>query len=65
LAGSIKLMIERQDAAYVHLTRLTIWIQDYVLVCAAEEDAAIVARDDVRGEVAALWEASINRSLTI
>jgi hypothetical protein len=57
-------MSERQDAAFAHLTRLAVWVQDYVPVCAVEGDAAIVARDDVRGEVAALWEASINLSLT-
>jgi hypothetical protein len=57
-------MSERQDAAFAHLTCLVVWVQDYVLACAAEEDAAIVARDDVCGEVAALWGASIDHSLT-
>ena len=47
-AASIKVMLDRQDAAFAHLTCLTVWIQDHVLTCAVENEAAMLARDDAR-----------------
>jgi len=60
VASSIKLMLQRQETAYAHLTRLAVWTQDRVQVCMTEEKIALTSRDDVREEVAAFWNASIN-----
>lgn len=59
-AGSVKLLLGRQEAAFAHLTPLAVWIQDRAPVCAMEESLAEKLRDDVRREIAATWNASIS-----
>jgi hypothetical protein len=53
-------MLERQEAAFAHLTHLAVWVQDRASVCSDEEKLAEKLRDDVRREVAAVWNANIN-----
>jgi hypothetical protein len=57
VGGSIKLVLERQEAAFAHLTPLAVWIQNRAPVCSMEKDLAEKMRDDVRREVAAAWNA--------
>jgi hypothetical protein len=58
IAGSVKLMLERQEAAFAHLTPLAVWIQNRAPMCSMEETLAEKLRDDVRREVAAGWDAA-------
>jgi len=60
VAGSVKLVLERQEAAFAHLTPLAVWIQDREPVCFMEERLTEKLRDDVRREVAAVWDADIS-----
>jgi hypothetical protein len=60
--GSVKLMLERQETAFAHLTYLAVWIQKYAPICVANEDLAYLARNDVRREVASFWNAHITRA---
>lgn len=62
MEGSVKLILERQEEAFARLTRLAVWVQNRVPVCVAEEKIASTSRDDVRREVAELWDALINPS---
>jgi hypothetical protein len=62
IAGSTKLMLERQEAAFAYLTPLAVWIQDRAPVCSKEADEAEKLRDDVRREVVAAWNADISIS---
>ena len=62
MEGSVKLMLERQEAAFAHLTYLAVWIQEFVPVCTMEEETALTMRDNVRREIAASWAASIDRA---
>jgi hypothetical protein len=52
-------MLERQEAAFAHLTPLAVWIQNRAPVCSTEESVAENLRDSVRREVAAAWDANI------
>jgi hypothetical protein len=60
IAGSVKQLLGRQEAAFAHLTPLAVWIQDRAPVCSMEESLAEKLRDDVRREIAAAWNASIS-----
>jgi len=60
--GSVKLMLQRQETAFAHLTYLGVWVQNRAPVCTAEEEMASTSRDDVRREVASFWNANINCS---
>jgi len=62
VAGSVKLLLARQESAYGHLTRVGVWIQGHLPVCVKDEEMASTLRDDVRREVAAFWYLNINGS---
>lgn len=51
----MQLMLERQETAYAHLTRLAVWVQDYVPVALEIETRALLQRDDARQQLAELW----------
>jgi hypothetical protein len=53
-------MLERQEAAFAHLTPLAVWIQDRAPVCSMEANLAEKLRDDVRREVATAWDENIS-----
>jgi len=59
VAGSIKLLLERQEAAFAYLTPLAVWIQNKAPECLDEADVAERLRDDVRREVATTWNDNI------
>lgn len=48
-------MIERQEAAFKHLTAVVVWVQDRVPACEADEMSALTRRDAEREKVAELW----------
>ena len=62
MEGSVKLMLERQETAFAHLTYLGVWVQNREPVCMVEEEMALTSRDDVRREVATFWNTSGNGS---
>lgn len=62
IAGSTKLMLEQQEAAFACLTPLAVWIQNRAPVCSKEADETEKLRDDIRREVAAVWNADISIS---
>ena len=59
IVGSVKLMLDRQEKAFTHLTPLAVWIQNRAPVCTTEEKMAEQLRDSVRREAAGVWVANI------
>ena len=48
-------MLEKQEAVYVVLTRLAVWIQERVPLCEIDERRARAERDAARVKLAELW----------
>ena len=65
MEASVKLILERQEKAFAHLTYLAVWIQNHVPVCEKEKELASASRDEVRREVAAFWRANITTSVSL
>jgi len=52
---SVRIMIEKQEKAFVHLTGLAVWVQERTLLCEAAEKLAKTRRDDARDRLVGLW----------
>ncbi|TDL24266.1 hypothetical protein BD410DRAFT_115430 [Rickenella mellea] len=58
--ASVKVMISKQEKAFVHLTALAVWVQDRVPIVEQEKRLAETARNTSRRELAALWMTSLS-----
>ena len=50
----MKLMLDRQERAFAHLTHLAVWVQERAKPCEAEERKAKERREDARRRLAGL-----------
>ena len=55
LIESTNLVLERQEAAFEHLTRLAVWVQDRVVHCEIMELTARLRLEEARGEMVKVW----------
>lgn len=55
LTETLKILLDRQEAAFGHLTRLAVWVQDQVPKCESEGKVARWRRDDGRAKLAGYW----------
>ncbi|KZS93031.1 hypothetical protein SISNIDRAFT_550047 [Sistotremastrum niveocremeum HHB9708] len=55
VSKSVKLMLDRQEKAYVHLTNLAVWIQNRVPVCEEDEKAMSIEVQGKRRALATMW----------
>ena len=62
VAKLMKTTLERQETAFGHLTRVAVWVQEYVQICDEEADRAKKVRDDRRAEMGARWKEQVARS---
>jgi hypothetical protein len=53
--ATIKVMLDKQERAFAHLTNFAVWVQNRVPECEAEEKAAIERCDDARSQLIQLW----------
>lgn len=52
---SIQLMHDKQELAFEHLTKLAVWVQEYVPACEDAEREVKARRDGARRALADLW----------